>query len=233
MGRIQQIQSFSTLDGPGTRCVVFLQGCPVACLFCHNPDSWEMGSGEEISGDELLRRIDRYRPFLNTPGLTISGGEPLVQPDFTYELIRKAQDEGWHVAVDTSGWGRTENFVKVVNHVDLLILSIKHSLYPERISRCSGAEISANLLELQKIKIPVWLRYVVIPGWNDEPEALEALKMMVKNMPNLAKVEILPYNSLAETKWKKLGWDSPLFHDEVKVSEERLREVEDFLKLAE
>ena len=106
MGRIQSIQSFGTaVDGPGTRCVVFLQGCPVGCLFCHNPGAWAMDGGVESDVEQLLGRLERFRPFLQTPGLTISGGEPMAQPEFTLELIQKAKSEGWHVALDTSGWG--------------------------------------------------------------------------------------------------------------------------------
>ena len=105
MGRIQSIQSFSTVDGPGTRCVVFLQGCPVSCMFCHNPGAWAMDGGVETDAEQLLSRLERFRPFLQTPGLTISGGEPMAQPEFTLELIRSAKKEGWHVALDTSGWG--------------------------------------------------------------------------------------------------------------------------------
>lgn len=229
MGRIQQIQSFSTLDGPGTRSVVFLQGCPVACLFCHNPDSWEMNGGEEISVDQLLRRLERFRPFLESPGLTISGGEPLVQPDFTLELAQKAKAEGWHIALDTSGWGSEQNFRKIAKAVDLVLFSIKHPLDPGRLSKCDNQQIEVNLGVLSELQIPLWLRYVLIPGWSDEPEAIEALKKVAEGLPSLEKVEILPYNSLAETKWQKLGWDSPLFHDVVKVSEERVREVEAIL----
>lgn len=228
-GRIQQVQSFSTVDGPGTRSVVFLQGCPVSCLFCHNPDSWDRDGGEVIEVDQLLRRLERFRPFLSSKGLTISGGEPLFQPDFTIELAQKARDEGWHVALDTSGWGTREQFIKVAKNFDLVLFSIKHPLAPESVSRCRLEAVMDNLESLAELKIPLWLRYVLIPGWTNQPDALAELRRIVSGLPNLQKVEILPYNSLAENKWKKLGWDSPLFHDVSPVTEGQIKMVEEFI----
>lgn len=210
MGRIQSIHSFSTVDGPGTRSVVFFQGCPVGCVFCQNPDSWDPRAGEEISVEALLKRLDRFRPFLAEPGLTISGGEPLLQADFALELIRKAKENDWHVALDTSGCGAPESFVELAGAADLIMFSIKHPLHPERVMRYDYGKVLENWRQLSRIPVPVWLRYVLISGWTDEPEALQALGRLAKENPNLERVEILPYNSLAESKWAKLGWDSPV-----------------------
>src|SRR5690554_177840 len=133
MGRIQSIHSFSTVDGPGARSVVFFQGCPVGCFFCQNPDSWDVTGGEEISGAELLRRLERFRPFLpSPPGLTISGGEPLAQPEFALEIVEKAHQNGWHVALDTSGGGSKESLERISAEVDLVMFSVKHPLHPEK-----------------------------------------------------------------------------------------------------
>lgn len=232
MGRIQSIQSFSTLDGPGTRCVVFLQGCPVGCIFCHNPDSWNMGGGEEVDVDHLLRRLERFRSFLKSPGLTISGGEPLAQPAFTLDLAIAAKKEGWHVALDTSGFGEEEAFTEIARQVDLVIFSIKHPLEPRKVIRCNPESMSKNWQRLAALSVPVWVRYVLIPGWTDQPQAMEALRCMIKKQPNVEKVEILPFNSLAENKWSKLGWESPLFHGgpTVKVTEEQIRQAEMMVK---
>ena len=210
MGRIQSIHSFSTVDGPGTRSVVFFQGCPVGCVFCQNPDSWDPRAGEEISVEALLKRLDRFRPFLVEPGLTISGGEPLLQPDFALELIKKAKENGWHVALDTSGCGAVGSFVELAGAADLIMFSIKHPLHPERVMRYDFNKVLENWRRLSRIPVPVWLRYVLISGWTDEPEALKALGRLTEENPNLERVEILPYNSLAESKWSKLGWDSPV-----------------------
>jgi pyruvate formate lyase activating enzyme len=227
MGRIQSIHSFSTVDGPGTRVVIFLQGCPVGCIFCHNPDSWDFNGGEAIDAETLLRRVNRFRPFLKSPGLTISGGEPLAQPDFTLELIRRAKKEGWHIALDTSGWGPESRFATVASEADLVMFSIKHPINPEELSRCTREQVERNWLKLAGLGKPVWLRYVLIPGWSDQPEALTALSAWIAKMPGLQKFELLPYNSLSENKWAKLGWDSPLFHGEkLSVTEAQLRVAE-------
>lgn len=211
MGRIQSIQSFSTFDGPGTRVVVFFQGCPRQCIFCHNPDSWDIRAGEEIEAEALLRRIERFRPFLREPGLTLSGGEPLFQPDFALELIVKAKRAGWKVALDTSGWGPKARFLEIVSATDLVMFSVKHPLAPEKVSQCELGQVAANWESLAGLFIPVWLRYVLIPGWTDEPEALDALARLARMAPNLEKIEILPFNRLAGDKWAKLGWENPLF----------------------
>jgi pyruvate formate lyase activating enzyme len=230
MGRIQSIHSFSTVDGPGTRVVVFLQGCPVGCIFCQNPDSWDVNGGEETDVEALMRRVNRFRPFLKKSGLTISGGEPLAQPDFTLELIREAKGEGWHVALDTSGWGPDLQFEAIAREADLVIFSLKHPLNPEELARCTREKTERNWLKLAGLQKPVWLRYVLIPGWSDQPEALAALRDWNAQMPTLEKVELLPYNSLSEHKWTKLGWDSPLFHGEkLTVTEEQLRMAEQMI----
>ncbi|HHZ19443.1 MAG TPA: radical SAM protein [Firmicutes bacterium] len=227
MGRIQQIQSFSTFDGPGTRCVVFLQGCPMGCIFCHNPDSWDAAGGEEVGVEELIHRIERFRRFLSAPGLTLTGGEPLLQAEFTAEVIDAAHERGWHVALDTSGWGPEERFMQVAGKADLVMFSIKHPLEPELVANHGAREALANWRNLARLSVPVWLRYVLITGRTDQPEALRALGELAKEQPNLERVEILPYNSLAENKWAKLGWRFPLHEGaDPKVTEEQIRQAE-------
>lgn len=227
LGRIQQIQSFSTVDGPGTRCVVFFQGCPVRCIFCHNPDSWDSASGEEISVEALVQRLERFRSFLPEPGVTISGGEPLAQPDFALELILTLKDRGWHVALDTSGWGSGDSFEKVASAADLVIFSIKHPLHPERVVDCDYRPIEENWRRLSSLKVPVWTRYVLIHGLTDEPEALDALRDWITINPHIERVEILPYNSLAETKWEKIQRDFPLREHAPGVTEEQIIAAEE------
>jgi len=214
-GRIQSIQSYSTVDGPGTRCVVFFQGCPVSCIFCHNPDSWKMDAGEIISVDDLLRRLERFRVFLYQPGLTLSGGEPLAQPDFALKLAQKAHDDGWQVALDTSGWGNTTTLQKITAYCQLVIFSIKHPLTPALVSKAKHEQTLANWHSLAELNIPVWLRYVLIPNLTDQPDALTALGDLANQVPNLQRLEILPFNQLAASKWSKLGWENPLFQGEI------------------
>ena len=232
MGRIQSIQSFSTLDGPGTRCVVFFQGCPAGCLFCHNPESWAAKGGEEIAPETLLSRLDRFRPFLQEPpGLTLSGGEPLYQPAFALALAKFARADGWHIALDTCGWGPTDPFRNLVQTVDLVMFSIKHPIHPEMLSKLNPDSLLANWQLLATLETPVWLRYVLIKGWTDPPAALTVLGQLAKEMPILEKIEILPYNSLAESNWQQLKRDSPLFHGrDVTVTEEEVRQAEEFIQ---
>ncbi|NLW47907.1 MAG: radical SAM protein [Firmicutes bacterium] len=228
MGRIQSIHSFSTVDGPGTRSVVFFQGCPVRCVFCQNPDSWDPLAGEEISVESLIKRLERFRSFLAEPGLTISGGEPLAQPKFALELIKEAKNLGWHVALDTSGACSAERFIEVAGAVDLVMFSIKHPLYPERVMGYDYGKVLENWRRLAHLSVPVWLRYVLISGWTDEPEALKALGELAQENPNLERLEILPYNSLAENKWTKLGLANPLQSGpKPGVTEEQLKQAED------
>lgn len=231
-GRIQSVQSFSTLDGPGTRCVVFFQGCPAGCLFCHNPESWAAQGGEEIAPEALLLRLERFRPFLQTPpGLTLSGGEPLFQPEFALALATLAQGEGWHAALDTCGWGPTDSFQQLVQGVDLVMFSIKHPLHPEALSKLNPASVLANWQLLSNFSTPVWLRYVLIKGWTDPPEALTALGRLAKEIPTLERIEIFPYNSLAESDWEDLHRDSPLFHEHsITVTETEVRQAETLIQ---
>lgn len=228
MGRIQSIYSFSTVDGPGARTVVFFQGCPVGCIFCHNPDSWNFFGGEEISVTDLMRRVDRFRPFLpSPPGLTLSGGEPLAQVEFAVEIGKKARAEGWHVALDTSGYGSRMDFARVVKEVDLVMFSIKHPLHQERITGIKLEPVLENLRFLAGLTVPVWLRYVLINGWTDQPEALKALGNLAAELPNLQKIEILPFNGLAENKWADLGWEFRFTQDQKPVvTEEDIKEAE-------
>lgn len=227
--RIQQLQSYSTLDGPGTRFVVFTQGCPMGCIFCQNPDSWDCDGGEEFTVAELLRKMESCRSFLTESGLTITGGEPLFQAEEVQQLMTEAQADGWHVALDTSGWGDFETFRQMAQQADLLIFSIKHSLYPSEMSRSSLEDLHRNLAMIASLDTPVRVRYVLIPGWSDAPDELTELAELVKKLPNLEKLELLPFNNLCKDKWDKLNWDSPVFLDDTKISEERLREIEDFV----
>lgn len=196
----------------------------MGCLFCHNPESWDLNGGEEVDGGGLLRRLERFRPFLRKPGLTISGGEPLFQPEFTLELISRAKASGWHVAVDTSGWGPPATFRRVSEAADLMIFSVKHPVDPEKLA--PGADpkgIIHNLKTLAGLKKPVWLRYVLIPGWSDSIESLKEIGAMAREMPALERVELLPFNNLAGEKWLKLNRTCPILEaGPLKVSEEQI-----------
>jgi pyruvate formate lyase activating enzyme len=230
MGRIQSISSFSTLDGPGARCVVFFQGCPMGCCFCHNPDSWDFEAGRQIRAEELMRILEEYRPFLKSPGLTMSGGEPLFQPEFALEVAEKAHEKGWHIALDTSGWGSNDAFVSVCKAVDLVMFSIKPKFNRPGLSYVNESEMERNLECLSRLEVPVWLRYVLIPGKTDSRELLVDLGKRARGIPSLHKIQILPFNHLAGEKWRLLGKSNPLFEGPIRsLTEEEIRKAEDLV----
>ncbi|HIY63283.1 MAG TPA: pyruvate formate lyase-activating protein [Candidatus Mediterraneibacter stercoripullorum] len=218
-GYIHSTESFGSVDGPGVRFVIFVSGCPMRCQFCHNPDTWNMQAGELKSADELLKQALRYRSYWKDGGgITVSGGEPLMQIDFLTELFRKAKEQGIHTTIDTSGapFTREEPFFSKFNelmkYTDLLLLDIKH-IDDEQHKILTG-HTNQNILDLARylsdIKKPVWIRHVLVPERSDRDEYLERLHDFIKTLDNVEKVEVLPYHTLGEYKWKELGYDYPL-----------------------
>ena len=218
-GYIHSTESFGSVDGPGVRFVIFVSGCPMRCQFCHNPDTWNMQAGEQRSADELLKQALRYRSYWKDGGgITVSGGEPLMQIDFLIELFQKAKEQGVHTTIDTSGapFTREEPFFSKFNelmkYTDLLLLDIKH-IDDEQHKTLTG-HTNQNILDLARylsdIKKPVWIRHVLVPGRSDKDEYLEKLHDFIKTLDNVEKVEVLPYHTLGEYKWKELGYDYPL-----------------------
>jgi pyruvate formate lyase activating enzyme len=199
-------------------------------MFCHNPDSWDFSAGMEMAPDELLRKLDRFKNFLSTPGLTLSGGEPLAQPEFASTILLEAKKLGWHTAIDTSGRCAAETFIKVTAQADLLIMSIKHPVDPGKVLLTDAAPDDFNLHLLPHIKKNVWIRYVVIPGWTDDDQALRGLKTLLAGIPSLQKVELLPYNSLAENNWQGRAVN-PIISSKPRVSEALLARVKARLSL--
>ena len=218
-GYIHSTESFGSVDGPGVRFVVFFSGCPMRCQFCHNPDTWNMTDGELRSADELIRNALRYRTYWKDGGgITVSGGDPLMQIDFLTEFFRKAKEQGIHTVIDTSGapFTREEPFFGKFNELmkftDLLLVDIKH-IDDEQHKILTGRS-NRNILDmaeyLSEIGKPVWIRHVLVPGRNDTDEYLEKLYDFIKKLNNVQKVEVLPYHTLGEFKWKELGYDYPL-----------------------
>jgi len=209
MGYIHSIQTFGTVDGPGVRFVVFFQGCPMRCQYCHNPDTWDMGDGKEKSVDEILEMFERNRSFYKTGGITATGGEPMMQLDFLTELFTKAKAMGVHTCLDTSGFSFQENerVEKLMEVTDLVMLDIKHIDEEAHIdlTGCSNHNILAFARYLDKIKKPVWIRHVVVPGITYQEEALKKLGEFLKSLSNVEKLEVLPYHSIGEVKYEKLG----------------------------
>ena len=213
-GNIHLIESFGSVDGPGIRFLIFLKGCPLRCRFCHNPDTWALTKGEMRTADDLLEQALRYKAYWGKKGgITISGGEPLVQIDFLIDLCRKAKEKGIHVCLDTSGQLFTrkgtffDKFNELMKYVDLVLLDIKH-IDSEKHQWLTGKP-NESILDcaryLSEIAKPVWIRHVLVPGVNDTDEYLVPLRKFIDTLTNVERVEILPYHTLGLFKWEELG----------------------------
>lgn len=213
-GRIHSLESFGTVDGPGIRFVTFLQGCPLRCLYCHNPDTWEAHRkvAYEYTPQQLLEEVLKYRNFIVRGGVTLTGGEPLMQPEFAREFFRLCRMEGIHTALDTAGSIVTPQALSVLDYADLVLLDIK-ALDAELSRRVSGADGSRTLrfLEvLQERGMAVWIRHVLVPGLTDDDEKLDRLVDFLKGYTVIEKVEWLPYHTLGVFKYKEMGIEYPL-----------------------
>lgn len=208
-GYVHSTFTSGAVDGPGMRFVIFMSGCPLRCLYCHNPDSWERKDGTERTIDELLIEIGKYAPFLKAAGgVTISGGEPMMQSHFVHELMRRCKEElGMHTALDTSGLlarGLSDDWFDVV---DLVLLDIKQ-IDPAKHLRLTSApnkpvlEFAQRLARMGK---PAWVRYVLVPGYTDDPEDVENLAKFVSELKNVQRVEVLPFHQMGAYKWKELN----------------------------
>lgn len=220
MGYIHSIETFGTVDGPGVRFVVFFQGCPMRCQYCHNPDTWDMSEGKEKSVDEILEMFERNRSFYRTGGITATGGEPMVQMDFLIEFFTKAKEKDIHTCLDTSGImfvddRQSDVFAKVENLMavtDLVMLDIKHVIQEshKELTGQSNEKILAFAKYLDEIGKPVWIRHVVVPGITDKEESLIELGKFLKTLSNVEKLEVLPYHTLGENKYENMGMEYPL-----------------------
>ena len=213
-GWLHSVESAGTLDGPGIRRVLFLQGCPLECLYCHNPDAKPYRCGKETDSYTQLREIARNRDFLirSGGGVTASGGEPLGQPEFVYSLFSGCREMGIHTALDTSGYlgGRAGDALLAVT--DLVLLDIKH-IRPDRYRELTGRNLEPTLTFARRLAargVPVWIRHVLVPGYTDDPEALDELAEFVRGLGNVERVEVLPFHKMGEWKWAELGIHNPL-----------------------
>ena len=212
--KVHSIETFGAVDGPDIRFVLFLQGCHLQCKYCHNRDTWDINGGSYKSLDELFDKIIRYKNYIfPNGGVTVTGGEPLLQAKFILELFKKLKKEGIHTCIDTSGIiALTDDIKEVLKFTDLVLLDIKH-IDNEKCKELVG---KSNKLELEFAKylsdnnIPIWIRQVLIPGYTDDEQDLLKLKEFISSLKTVEKVELLPYHSIGEFKWKKLGLKYPL-----------------------
>lgn len=218
-GYIHSLESFGSVDGPGVRYVIFLSGCAMRCQFCHNPDTWNMQTGTPYTADELLKQAKKYRAYWGSKGgITVSGGEPLLQIDFLTELFRKAKAEGIHTTLDTSGNPFTKEepffgkFQELMKYTDLVMLDIKHidDEQHQVLTGCTNRNILDLAECLSEIQKPAWIRHVLVPGRSDDDEFLVKLDSFIQTLNNVEKVEVLPYHTLGTFKWKELGMEYPL-----------------------
>ena len=215
-GRIHSTESLGTVDGPGNRFVVFFQGCPMRCRYCHNPDTWDFSGGREVTAEELLDEFDSYKEFLKNGGITATGGEPLAQPEFLAELFSKAKDRGIHTCLDTSAGvytganrGKAE---RVLDFTDLVMLDIKH-IDPDAHRELTGMDNRHILDFARKVcekGIKIWIRHVVVPGITDDEDQLFRLGEFISTLPTLNALDVLPYHDMGRIKYQKLGIPYPL-----------------------
>ncbi len=218
-GRIHSLESFGTVDGPGVRYVVFFQGCPMRCAYCHNPDTWELNAGELMDSDYIIEQFERNRSFYTTGGITATGGEPLMQIDFLTELFTKAKEKDIHTCLDSSGIAFNPNnpelmakFDKLIKVTDLVMLDIKH-IDPEKhfaLTKQHNENILAFAQYLSDNGVDIWIRHVVVPGLTDDDVYLEKLGYFIGGLKTLKALDVLPYHTMGVVKYEKLGIEYPL-----------------------
>ena len=208
--KVHSIESFGTVDGPGIRFVLFLQGCHLQCKYCHNRDTWDMKGGEYKTLDDIFEKIKRYKNYmmLSGGGVTVTGGEPLLQVKFLIELFKKLKQEGIHTCIDTSGIvAITDDIKELLKYTDLVLLDIKH-IDDEKCKKLVGVSNKRELEFAQYLSdnnIKIWIRQVLVPGYTDDEEDLKKLKIFIKSLKTVENIQILPYHNMGKFKWEKLG----------------------------
>ena len=215
-GYVHSFESFGTVDGPGIRFVVFLQGCPLRCQYCHNPDTWKAG-GTPYESDEVVAKMLRYKNYFGEEGgITVSGGEPMLQRKFVAEIFQKAHKEGVNTCLDTSGFGfdeeRPEEYEEVFKETDLVLLDIKH-IDEEECKKLTG-QSNKNTLALARYLSDngkkMWIRHVLVPGLTDKDEYLQKIRQFTDTLKTVERIEVLPYHTMGVVKYEKLGYEYPL-----------------------
>lgn len=229
-GKITDIETMGSADGPGVRLVLFLAGCKLRCLYCHNPETWTDKGSHEISPEEVVEKFKKYSNYYGeTGGVTFSGGEPLLQSEFVFETIKLLKKEGVHVAIDTAGVA--DGYDEILDLVDLVILDIK-AVKKDEYKFITGREIdeferflSACIKKNKKL----WLRQVIVPNINDDEAHVKLLKEFARNIPNVERIELLPYHSMGKSKYEELGIEYRL-GDTPNMDREKCKNLEDILK---
>ena len=213
-GKIHSLESFGTVDGPGLRFVVFFQGCPLRCLYCHNPDTWEtkISANIEMTPEELLNEVLKYKSFIAKGGVTATGGEPFLQAEFIGEFFRLCNRENIHTAIDTSGFIFNEKVKQALLYTDLVLLDIK-SVHPITHQTLTGVKQNNTfrfLDYLEEKNIPTWIRHVIVPGYTDKESEWKELAVFLKKYRVIRKIELLPYHTMGINKYEQLGLEYQL-----------------------
>lgn len=211
-GHIHSFETFGTKDGPGIRFVFFMQGCPLRCLYCHNPDTWKPNEGKyELTPQQALDEVMKVKAFVKG-GITVSGGEPMLQPEFVLELFKLCKNVGIHTAIDTSGFLFNDKTKEILTYTDLVLLDIKH-INPDKYKELTARplEPTLNFIEyLAEINKPVWLRYVLVPHFTDNEKDLHQWAQYVSQFKNVERVDILPFHQMGIHKWEQIGQEYKL-----------------------
>ncbi len=229
-GRIHSFQSLGTVDGPGVRAVVFMQGCPLRCVCCHNPDTWDPEGGKEIGVDELMDKIHRLRAYFGSDGgVTVSGGEPLMQTEFVRELFARCHKEGINCALDTSGCFYDATVDSLLDECDIVLLDYKYTNAPDYRKNCGGeiSDVDHFLARLAEKNKRVWLRQVIIPTLNDNVASLERLYALRDKYDCIEKIELLPFRKICIEKYRAMGIEFPLEN----IPEANERDIDELVKL--
>lgn len=210
IGKIHSIETCGTVDGPGIRFVTFLQGCPLRCQFCHNPDTWDTKKGIEYTPENLVNEIIKYKSYMKFSGggTTFTGGEPLLQADFVKECFELCKKNDISTALDTSGFIFNDKVKEVLNYTDIVLLDIKN-FDPKVYKTVTGVALDNTLAFLNYIReknIKTWVRYVLVPGLTDNTESISKLATHLKEYPNVSRIELLPFHKMGEYKWEELGY---------------------------
>ena len=231
-GRVHSIQSMGTLDGPGVRFVIFLQGCPLRCKCCHNPDTWDMAGGKAYTAEELIGRAIRFREYFGDEGgVTVSGGEPLLQADFVRELFEKCHEHGINTCLDTSGCVLNDSVKALLEVTDRVLLDIKYTSdeqYRENVG-CSISRPLEFLDYLDSHNIPTTVRQVIIPTKNDTDDQLLKLKAIADSHNNVDKTELLPFRKICQVKYDNMGMEFP-FADIPEPTKDQMKQLEELMK---
>lgn len=229
IGRIHSIETMGTVDGPGLRYVIFTQGCPLRCMYCHNPDTQNMEGGKEMSVEEIVKDVLRYKSYLKNGGVTLTGGDPMAQPKFAKALFKALQEVGIHTALDTSGFAAISKYKEVLEYTDLVLLDLK-AVEDSRHKALTGYPIAPTLEVLNyldSIGKPTWIRFVFVPSLNGFLHLLEDMADFLQSMKNIEKIEVLPFHKMGEQKYEELGMKYELSEIPTPTPEqtERVRDV--------